>query len=104
MYMSLADAAARGIKDHDYVPVRNDVGAYVVRVKLYPAGQPGQINLYHGWELYQFRNHMNNEVVHPMPIKPVNLVGDYGQLFTYYGAHYDCVAKDKGTRVEVEKA
>lgn len=104
IYMSPQDATAREIKDHDYVRVYNDVGEYITRVKVSPSAQPGQIHLYHGWEMYQFRNHNNNEVVSPGPIKPVNLVGNYYHLFTYYAGQYDATMKDKGTFVEVKKA
>ncbi len=80
MYVSTQDAAARNLRDHDLAWVRNDVGAFKVRVKLAPSVQPGQVVMYHAWEPYQFPGWTGQQAVNPSPWKPLHLVGDYGQL------------------------
>jgi len=80
MYISAEDAAARGIADHDSCWVHNDVGGFKVRVKLAPSVQPGQVVMYHAWEPYQFERWVSQQAVNPSPLKPLHLVGDYGQL------------------------
>ncbi len=80
VYVSLKDAEARGLKDHDLAWVQNDVGGFKVRVKLAPSVQPGQVVMYHAWEPYQFEQWVGQQAVNPSPLKPLHLVGDYGQL------------------------
>ncbi len=80
MYISTQDAEERGLKDHDEARVRNDVGEFKVRVKLAPSVQPGQVVMYHAWEPYQFDQWSGQQAVNPSPLKPLHLVGDYGQL------------------------
>ncbi len=80
MYVSPKDAEARGLKDHDLAWAQNDVGGFKARVKLAPGVQPGQVVMYHAWEPYQFEQWMCQQAVNPSPLKPLHLVGDYGQL------------------------
>jgi len=80
MYISQQDARERGLEDHAVAWVRNDVGAFKVRVKLAPSVQPGQVVMYHAWEPYQFEGWVGQQAVNPSPWKPLHLVGDYGQL------------------------
>jgi len=73
LYMSPADAARRGIRDHDRVRVVNDLGAFVLRAKLSPATQPGQVLLYHAWEPYQFAGQVSDHAITPSPFKATAL-------------------------------
>jgi DMSO reductase family type II enzyme molybdopterin subunit len=103
VYLSEADAAARGIADHDLVRVRNDLGAFVLRAKLARSVQPGQVLVYHAWEPYQFRDGRSDHAIIPSPFKATQLVGDYGHLHWNYG-HWEPNQVDRDTRVEIEKA
>ncbi len=102
VYMSDSDAAQRGIKDHDLVRVRNDLGAFILRAKIARYAQPGQVLVYHAWEPYQFRGGRSEHAIVPSPFKPTSLVGDYGQLHWGYG-HWEPNQVDRDTRVEVER-
>ena len=102
VYLNDRDAQERGIADHDYVRIWNDVGEFVARAKLTGAVRPQQVHIYHAWEPYQFRSG-SNEYVCPSPIKVTQLVGDYGHL-RWGAAMYEPNQNDRGTRVEVRKA
>lgn len=101
-YLSVADAEARNIADHDQIRVRNDVGAFELRAKVSPAVQPGTIIVYHAWEGYQFKDWATQNDVASSPIKPTNLVGNYGQLH-YRMASYTMNHVPKEVAVEVER-
>ncbi len=80
MYVNPQDAEARDLEDHDLAWVQNDVGAFKVHVKLASSVQPGQVVMYHAWEPYQFEQWAGQQEVNASPLKPLHLVGDYGQL------------------------
>jgi len=80
MWMSVADADARGIRDHDVVSVRNEHGEFRVRARVAPSVAPGEAILYHAWEPLQFKDWRGNMEVIASPLKPVHMVGDYGHL------------------------
>ena len=54
IFVNPDDAKSRGIGDHDYAAVHNDVGEFVARVKLTPGIRPGQVHVYHAWLANQF--------------------------------------------------
>jgi DMSO reductase family type II enzyme molybdopterin subunit len=103
VYLSVPDAAARGIGDHDRVRVFNALGSFRVRAKLAPSVQPGQAVIYHAWEPFQFEGWLGSQVAVASPWKLLHLVGDYGQLHyrMYYGAPGHA---PRDTRVEIERA
>ena len=79
-YISEADARARHIVDHDRIRVFNDVGEFTVRAKVSATAQPGMLICYHAWDGTQFPGGaVQNDVV-AAPIRPLSLVGEYGQL------------------------
>ncbi|MBE3120045.1 MAG: dimethyl sulfoxide reductase, partial [Candidatus Atribacteria bacterium] len=49
------DAAARGIKDGDYVKFYNDRGYYVTKAYISAAVMPGVVQVDRGWEKSQFK-------------------------------------------------
>jgi len=100
-YLNDRDAADRGIKDHDLVRVRNDLGAFVLRAKIARYVRPGMVFVYHAWEPYQFPNGRSDHAIIPSPLKPTMLVGDYGHLHWNY-AHWEPNQIDRDTRVEIE--
>lgn len=102
IHMSPKDAQARGIKDHDYVRVFNDLNSFNVHVKICPAIRPGQVMIYHAWEPFQFDNLKSHQSLIPSPMKPLHLAGGYGQLKWRF-AHCQPCQFDRETRIEVEK-
>lgn len=101
-YIAKDDAEARGIVDHDLIEVLNDVGQFKLRAKVSPSVQPGTVIVYHAWEGYQFRDGATQNDAVPGPIKPVNLVGNYGQLH-YRMASYTMNHIPKEAAVEIRK-
>jgi DMSO reductase family type II enzyme molybdopterin subunit len=103
IYMNVGDAEARGIGDHDVVRVYNDTGRFRVRAKLSSAVKPGQVIAYHAWEPYQFADWQSSQNPILSPLKPLHLVGEYGQLHYRTGLAAPCYCP-RGTAVEVEVA
>jgi anaerobic selenocysteine-containing dehydrogenase len=102
VYLNAGDARRKGIQDHDWVRVRNDLGFFDARAKITGAIRPGQVHIYHAWEPYQFRNGVSHQEIAPSPLKVTQLVGDYGHLHWGY-AHYEPNQPDRDTRVDVER-
>ncbi len=101
MYMSVKDAEPRRIADHARVHVFNDVGSFIVRAKISPAVQPGQVIIYHAWEPYQFEGWRGSQEPVASPWKPLHLAGDYGQL--HYRMYYAAPSHGpRATAVEVQ--
>ena len=103
MWMSVQDAQARRIVDNQHVRVRNDHGAFVVRVRLSPAVAPGEAILNHAWEPLQFAGWRGNMEVVSSPYKPSHLVGNYGHL-RYRVFLTGPVHVPRGVPVEIELA
>jgi len=102
IHMSEADAAARGIEDHEYVKVYNDLDSFKVHVKICAGIRPGQVMIYHAHEPFQFDKLKSHQVVIPSPMKPLHLAGGYGQLRWRFGHCQPCQV-DRETRIEVKK-
>ncbi len=102
VYLNPRDCAERGIRDHDWIRVRNDLGSFMARAKPGGAIRPGQAHIFHAWEPYQFRGGRSHQALVPSPLKVTQLVGDYGHLHWDY-AHYEPNQVDRDTRVEVER-
>ncbi len=103
MFISPADASARGIGDNDLIRVYNDIGSFLARAKIAPVVRPGQVIIYHAWENYQFRGGMGHRNVIATPMNPVELAGGYGHI-QYTPAILQPGHNDRETRVEVERA
>jgi anaerobic selenocysteine-containing dehydrogenase len=103
VYLNGRDAGERGINDHDLVRIWNDVGEFIARAKLTGAIRPRQVHMFHAWEPGQFRSAWSHQSLVPSPIKPTQLVGDYGHLHWAFG-YYDPNQVDRDTRVDVAKA
>jgi len=103
VYVSAEDAERRGVKDHDLVRLRNDLGAFVLRAKVAGYVRPGEVIVYHAWEPYQFRDGLSDHSIIPSPLKATSLAGGYGQLRWTYG-HWEPNQVDRDTRVELELA
>jgi DMSO reductase family type II enzyme molybdopterin subunit len=88
IWISTADASARGIDDGDRIRVFNDVGEFIAIAKVAAAVQPGQTIIYHAWEPYQFKGWKGQQEPVPAPWKALHLAGGYGQIHyrMIYGA------------------
>ena len=103
LVMSPRDAAERGIEDEEEVRVYNDVGDFLVPVKLSPSVQPGQVICYNGWDPYQFRGWRGPMDVEPGMVKWLHLAGGYGH-FRFRPLCWQPVPVDRSVRLEVEAA
>ena len=101
--ISASDAAARNLRDGDFVELCNDVGTFRIQAAVSPGVRPGQVIIYHAWENYQFDGWRHFKSVMPAPLNPISLVGGYGHI------RPDPVTcspgpTDRGSRVEMRKA
>ena len=101
IYLSQADAGARGITDGAPVRVHNDIGTFDIHAKVSAAVRPGQVIVYHAWEPSQFAGGRSHQVVTPAPINPIQLAGGYYHLQPTMVVGEPGMP-DRGTRVEVE--
>ncbi|UCE86897.1 MAG: molybdopterin-dependent oxidoreductase [Deltaproteobacteria bacterium] len=102
LWMSVEDAAARGVGDGDRVRVWNDRGSFQIQVKLSPAVGAGAAVIDHAWEPYQFPGWKGNMEVVSSPYKPLHFVGDYGHL-RYRVFESGPVHVPRGVPVEIER-
>jgi DMSO reductase family type II enzyme molybdopterin subunit len=100
VFISVEDAAARGIRENDRVRVFNDVGSCELLARVSPSVQPDQVIIYHAWEPMNFKDWKSNQEPVPSPWKSLHMA-EYGQLhyqFLFAGPHH----APRGTTVEVE--
>jgi anaerobic selenocysteine-containing dehydrogenase len=102
LVMSPVDAAERGIEDSEEVRVCNDVGDFLVPVKLSPSVRPGQVICYNGWDPYQFREWRGPMDVEPGMVKWLHMAGGYGHL-NYWPIQWQPVPVDRAVRVDVQR-
>jgi DMSO reductase family type II enzyme molybdopterin subunit len=102
LVMSPDDAAQRGIRDDQEVRVHNDIGSFMVRVKLSPSARPGQVICYNGWDSYQFRDILGPSEVEGSMVKWLGFAGGYGHL-RYWPFMWAPSQVDRATRVEVSR-
>jgi DMSO reductase family type II enzyme molybdopterin subunit len=102
IYMNPRDADARDIRDNELVEMFNDVSSAKVRVMVTPTMQHGQVHIYHAWETFQFADGKSHSGVYATQLKPLNMVGNYGQMF-YAPGYYQPNNIDKGNTIEVRK-
>lgn len=100
--ISVADAAARGIKEMDWLRIYNDVGPFQARAAISPTMRPGQAMMYNAWERHQFRGRDDMNSVSPSPINPVELAGGAGQHLRPFMSQGQPSMFDRETRVEIE--
>ena len=102
LVMNNGDAEARGIADNEEIRVYNDVGDFMVPVKLSPSVMPGQVICYNGWDPYQFRDWRGPMDVEPGMVKWLHFAGGYGHL-RYWPIQWQPIPIDRAVRVDVEK-
>ena len=97
-----ADAEARAIENDEEVLVHNDMGSCMVRAKVTPLAQPGQVIIYNGWEPYQFRDWQAPSNIEAGMVKWLHFAGGYGHL-RYWPFMWQPIHVERATRVEVSK-
>lgn len=101
IFVNPGDARARGIGEHDLVDVYNDLGTFVVRVKLTPGIQPGQVHIYHAWGAYQFVGGKSNDSIAASPVKVTQFISQ-GHMANGVG-WYEPTQNDRDTRVDMRR-
>ena len=109
VYLSPAEATARGLLDNDPVEVFNGHGSLVAHLCISPRLPNGMAQMYHGWESYMLKNALVNPAFKngwqgpcTIRIKPTQLIGGYGHVrfrLNYWGP----TGNQKDTRVQVRK-
>lgn len=102
--ISVADAEARGIKEMDWVRIRNDVSSFQARAAVSPTMRPGQTMIYNAWERHQFKGKGDMNSVNPSPMNPVEMAGGAGTHLKPFLANGQPAMFDRDTRVEIELA
>ncbi|MHC1742077.1 MAG: molybdopterin-dependent oxidoreductase [Syntrophobacteraceae bacterium] len=109
VYLSPAEATARGLLDNDAVEVFNGHGSLVAHLCVSSRLPDGMAQMYHGWESYMLKNALvtptfKNGWQGPctIRIKPTQLIGGYGHVnfrLNYWGP----TGNQKDTRVDIRK-
>ena len=102
IFVNPDDAARRGLADHDYAAVHNDLGEFVARVKLTPGIQPGQVHIFHAWLATQHVGGRASDAICPSPTRVTNFAGKHGHMVNEVG-WFDLVGNDRDTRVDLRK-
>ncbi len=102
LFVNPDDARERGVRDHDYAAVHNDLGEFVARVKLTPGIRPGQVHIYHAWLSTQFVTGRDNDSICPSPVKVTQFVGKHGHLINEVG-WYELGQNDRDTKVDFRR-
>ncbi|MDE3094819.1 MAG: molybdopterin-dependent oxidoreductase [Chloroflexota bacterium] len=102
LVMNDDDAARLNIRDEEEVEVQNDLGAFIVPVKLSATVRPGQVISYNGWEPYMYRTWKGASDLEPGMVKWLHFAGGYGHL-RYWPFQWQPVPFDRGVRVNVAK-
>ena len=102
LVMNTKDARRKGIEDGEEVRVHNDVGDFLVPVKLSPSVMPGQVICYNGWDPLQFREWRGPMDVEPGMVKWLHFAGGYGHL-RYWQFEWQPVPNDRAISVEAER-
>ncbi len=98
VYLSPAEAAARGLLDNDLVTVFNNHGNLDAHLYISPRMPAGMALMYHGWEKYTLNEGWQSPVT--IRIKPTQLIGRYGQM-TFRLNYFGPTGNQKDTRVDV---
>ncbi len=100
VYLSPAEASARGLVDNDVVTVFNNHGSLDAHLYISPRMPDGMAMMYHGWEAYSVLSGSGWQSPVTIRIKPTQLIGRYGQMnfrLNYFGP----TGNQKDTRVDV---
>ena len=104
IYVSVEDAAARGVKDGDLIKVFNSAGYFIAIAHVSAGMGPGVTYMYHGWDPMMFRERQNFGAVVTSAglIKKTSLVSGYGHI-TYRPLAFEPNAIFNDFRCDFEK-
>jgi anaerobic selenocysteine-containing dehydrogenase len=102
MFMNDKDAKKKGFENGEEVCVLNDVGSFLIPVKISPSVQPGQVIVYNGFEPYMHREWYSQADVEPGIVKWLGLAGGYGHL-QYRPLAWQPIPVDRAVGVDVER-
>ena len=103
VFVAVKDARARKVADGDKIRVFNDVGAFEAMAKVANGVAPGQVIIYHAWELYQFKGWKGQAEPIAAAFNPLHLAGDYGQIH-YRGIYSGPGHHPRAQRVDFARA
>ena len=102
VFLNDGDAKSLGIENGEKVKLVSNAGEARYAAKVSPAVRPGQVIVYNGFEPYMHEGWNSQSDVEPGHIKPLGLVGNYGQL-KYRIFSWQPIPADRAVRVDVEK-
>ncbi len=97
------DAKELGVKDFDFIKVKNDVGEFKVRVKLSPCQRPSGLTIYNGWDSFMFKDMVASNEVEPGMVKWLNMAMGYGHL-KYAPMEWQPAPVDRPIFVDIQAA
>jgi anaerobic selenocysteine-containing dehydrogenase len=82
IYVSVEDAAERGVNDGDLIKIFNTAGYFIANAHVSSGIQPGMTFMYHGWDPMMFEDRQNFGAVVSSAglIKATSLVSGYGHI------------------------
>jgi len=101
-FLNDRDAAGLGIANGDKMRVTSNAGSMLIQAKLTASCRPGQVIVYNGFEPYMHEGWDSQADVEPGHVKPLGLVGNYGQL-KYRIFSWQPIPADRAVRVDIEK-
>jgi anaerobic selenocysteine-containing dehydrogenase len=90
VFISEADAAARGIETGDEIRVWNTRGEVVAWAHVTPSEQPGSVTLYEGWWPRQFRSGKGVNELTSSAVNPIHEVHFVGNMWSPSTGWKDC--------------
>jgi len=80
LYLNTAEAKKKGLEDHAWAELFNDLGSMRMRIKHSTMVRPGVAYYFHAWEPTQFPEHKSYKWLTPGTMKPLHWAGGQGQL------------------------
>lgn len=93
LFMSPADAEARGISDDDAVEVFNDRGSLVAQAVVDEAYKPGSVTLYEGWWPDQFARGKGVNELTSSAVNPIHEVHFVANMWSPSTGWKDCICE-----------
>jgi DMSO reductase family type II enzyme molybdopterin subunit len=78
--MNKQEALAKGVQDHAWIEMFNDIDTIKMRVKHSTMIRPGVLFYFHAWEPTQFPDHKSYKFLTTGMMKPLHAAGGYGHI------------------------
>jgi len=96
--MNKQEALAKGVEDHAWIEMFNDIDSCKMRVKHSTMVRPGVLFYFHAWEPTQFPDHKSYKFLTTGVMKPLHAAGGYGHI-RQQGNHFMTGNAVQDTRV-----